>query len=70
MFFKFVQRILNSNHNDRLKIVASQMSFGNTLNLDEGIFTPISERSSSSKPLSSYMIDLLAIYSKLRLRNK
>ena len=42
----FVQRILNSNHSDRLKISASQMLFGNMLNLDKGIFTSISERSS------------------------
>ena len=42
----FVKRILNSNHSDRLKISASQMLFGNMLNLDKGIFTPISERSS------------------------
>ena len=30
----FVQRILNSNHSDRLKISASQMLFGNMLDLD------------------------------------
>ena len=48
----FVQRILNSNHSDRLKILASQMLFGNMLNLDKGIFIPQSERSSASKPLS------------------
>ena len=29
----FVQRILNSNHSDRLKISAAQMLFGNMLNL-------------------------------------
>ena len=34
----FVQRILNSNHSDRLKISASQMLFGNMLDLDAGIF--------------------------------
>ena len=34
------------------------------LNLDKGIFTPISERS-SSKPLSKYMSDLLAIQDNL-----
>ena len=41
------------------------MLFGNMLNLDKGIFTPISERSSSSKPLSRYMSDLLAIQDNL-----
>ena len=41
------------------------MLFGNMLNLDKGIFTPISERSSSSKPFSKYMSDLLAIQDNL-----
>ena len=50
---------------NQLKISASQMLFGNMLNLDKGIFTPISERSSSSKPLSKYMSDLLAIQDNL-----
>ena len=57
----FVQRILNFNHSDRLKISASQMLFGDELNLDKGIFIQKSERSSVSKPLSQYMSDLLAI---------
>ena len=41
------------------------MLFGNMLNLDKGIFTLMSERSSSSKPLSKYMSDLLAIQDNL-----
>ena len=41
------------------------MLFGNMLNLDKEIFTPISERPSSSKPLSKYMSDLLAIQDNL-----
>ena len=41
------------------------MLFGNMLNLDKGIFTPISELPSSSKPLSKYMSDLLAIQDNL-----
>ena len=62
----FVQRILNSNHSDKLKISASQMLFGNNmLNLDKVIFTRQSERSSSSKPLSQYMSDLLAVQDNL-----
>ena len=35
----FVLRILNSNHRDTLKISASQMLFGNMLNLEKGIFS-------------------------------
>ena len=61
----FVQRIPNSNNSDWLKISAPQMLFGNMLNLDKGIFIPISECSSSSKPLSQYMSDLLAIQDNL-----
>ena len=34
----FVQRILNSNHSDRLKISASQLLFGNVLNSDRCTF--------------------------------
>ena len=34
----FVQRVQNSNHSDRLKLLTSQMLFGNMLNLDKGIF--------------------------------
>ena len=44
----FMQRNLNSNHCDTLKISASQMLFGNMLNLDKGIFIPKSERSLQS----------------------
>ena len=36
----FVQRI----HSDRFKISASQLLFGNVLNLDRGIFLPAAER--------------------------
>ena len=60
-----MQRILNSNHSDRLKISTFQMLFGNILNLDKGIFIPQSECSSASKPLSQYMSDLLAIQDNL-----
>ena len=65
LLLPFVQRILNSNHSDRLKISAFQMLFGNMLNLDKGIFIPKSERSSASKPLSQYISDLLAIQDNL-----
>ena len=61
----FVQRILNSNYSDRLKISASQLLFGNMLNLDTGIFLPVSERMTLLKPLSKVMSDLLSIQSNL-----
>jgi hypothetical protein len=40
----FVQRILNSNYSDRVKISADQLLFGNIVNLDRGIFLPLDER--------------------------
>ena len=61
----FVQRILNSNHSDRLKISASQMLFGNMLNLDRGIFIKYPERLVQNKPLSNYMSELLSIQDNL-----
>ena len=61
----FVQRILNSNHSDRLKISASQMLFGNMLDLDAGIFDKFPNRSASDKPLSKYMSYLLSIQDNL-----
>jgi transposase InsO family protein len=62
----FVQRILNSNHSDRLKISASQLLFGNILKLDRGIFLPPSERLViNDKPLSTRMSNLLKIQDSL-----
>ena len=61
----FVQRILNSNHSDRLKISAAQMLFGNMLNLDRGIFLPLEERPVSIRPLSLYASEMLAMQKNL-----
>ena len=61
----FVQRILNSNYSDRLKISAAQLLFGNIVNLDRGIFLPIDERPTISKPLSKHMSDMLSIQDSL-----
>ena len=56
----FVQRILNSNHSDRLKISASQLLSGNVLKEDRGIFLPPAERSiTDDKPLFKRMSNLL-----------
>ena len=41
----FVERILNANHSDRLKISSSQILFGNMLDLDAGIFDKFPSRS-------------------------
>jgi hypothetical protein len=60
----FVQRILNSNYSDRLKISASQLLFGNIVNIDRGIFLPVDERPTKSKPLM-HMSDILQIQDSL-----
>ena len=60
-----MQRILNSNHSDRLKISSAQMLFGNVLKLDRGIFLPREERIPTSKPLSKYTSDLLLMQDNL-----
>ena len=56
----FVQRIMNSNYSDRLKISTSQMLFGNMLNLDKGIFFDITDKKSAI-PLSKHLDSLLSI---------
>ena len=62
----FVQRILNSNHSDRLKISAAELLFGNVLKLDRGIFLPPSERLPiDGKPLSKHMSDFLKMQDSL-----
>ena len=61
----FVQRIINSNHSDRLKISASQLLFGNVLNLDRGIFLPVAERFVTDKPLSTHMSKMLKMQDSL-----
>ena len=60
-----MQKILNSNHSDRLKISAAQMLFGNMLNLDRGIFLPLEERLVSIRPLSLYASEMLAMQKNL-----
>ena len=55
----FVQRIINWNNIDRLKISAADFLFGKILNLDRVIFPPKTEQTSATKPLSSYASWLL-----------
>ena len=63
----FVQRILNSNHSDRLQISSAQLLFGNILKLDRGIFLPQDERPQlkNKKPLSKYISDLIKLQDSL-----
>ena len=61
----FVQRIINSNHSDRLKISAADLLFGKMLSLDRGIFLPRTEQTSTTKPLSSHASKLLKMQDNL-----
>ena len=60
-----MQRILNSNHSDRLNISAAQILFGNMLTLDRGIFLPLQKRPVSIRPLSLYVSEMLAMQKNL-----
>ena len=61
----FVQRTLNSNDSDELKISAAQILFGNMLNLDRGIFLPLRWRTVSIRPLSLPASEMLAMQTNL-----
>jgi transposase InsO family protein len=61
----FVQRIINSNYSDRLKISAADLLFGKVLSLDRGIFLPSNEQMQSAKPLSSYASKMLKMQNNL-----
>jgi transposase InsO family protein len=56
-----VQRIMNATFTDRTKFSSSQLLFGNAINLDRGIFLPSKEVSNTAKPLSDYMVKMLAV---------
>ena len=60
----FVQRILNANYSDRLKISSSQMLFRNMLDLDRGIFLKHPERL-MYKSVSGHMSKLLSMQDNL-----
>ncbi len=62
----FVQRILNSNHSLKLNMSASDLLFGQMINLDYGLFISPEERVNiENMPLQDYMIKLLAIQDSL-----
>ena len=54
-----VQRILNSAYSDHTKVSASQLLFGNAINLDRGLFLPPEERPLQDVPLSVYTSRML-----------
>ena len=60
----FVQRILNSNHSDILKVSAAELFFRKMLDLDSSLFLPSPERltqSSNSPSISENMKKLLDV---------
>jgi hypothetical protein len=54
-----VQRILNAAYSDHTKLSASQLLFGNAINLDRGLFLPPLERPTQGQPLSVHMSKML-----------
>ena len=60
----FVQKILNANYSDRLKISSSQMLFRNMLDLDRGIFLKHPEWL-MYKSVSGHMSKLLSMQDNL-----
>ena len=62
----FVQRILNSNYSDRLKISAADLLFGKIVKLDRGIFEPLQRNPNHSDVrLSTHMSKLLSVQDNL-----
>jgi hypothetical protein len=60
-----VQRIINSAYSDRTGITPASMLFGNALDLDRGIFLPLSERTDADAPLSETMSRMFAFQDKI-----
>jgi RNase H-like domain found in reverse transcriptase/Integrase core domain/Integrase zinc binding domain/Chromo (CHRromatin Organisation MOdifier) domain len=62
----FVQRILNSNYSDRLKISAADLLFGKIVKLDRGIFEPLQANiNRDDVPLSKHMSKILSVQDNL-----
>ncbi len=59
MTLPIVQRILNQAFSDHTKISASQLLFGNAINLDRGLFLPPIERPYLDQPLSATVSKML-----------
>jgi hypothetical protein len=54
-----VQRILNAAYSDHTRTSASQMLFGNAIDLDRGLFLPPLERPAQGQTLSDHMSKML-----------
>jgi transposase InsO family protein len=57
----FVQRIMNSSHNERTDIAPFQILFGNSVDLDRGILTPFEEILPKSISLTKTSGELLSL---------
>jgi transposase InsO family protein len=60
-----VQRILNSAYSDRTGISSANLLFGGALDLDRGIFLPLSERPIQDVPLSTTISNMLAFQDRI-----
>jgi transposase InsO family protein len=61
MTLPIVQRILNAAFSDHTKVSASQLLFGNAINLDRGLFLPPLERPIQHEPLSATISKMLRL---------
>ena len=61
MTLPLVQRILNAAFSDHTKVSASQLLFGNAINLDRGLFLPPQERPIRDQPLSATVSKMLRL---------
>ena len=61
----FVQRILNSSVNERMKVSPAQLLFGNAVDLDRGIFLPPDEHNLPSDNLTHSTSKMLKVQSDL-----
>ena len=68
MTLPIVQRILNSAYSDRTKVSASQLLFGNAINLDRGLFLPLLERPMQDQPLSAHVSKMLHLQDEIMER--
>jgi hypothetical protein len=60
-----VQRILNAAYSDHTKISASQLLFGNAINLDRGLFLTPLERPTQDQPLSVHASKMLQLQDEI-----
>ena len=61
----FVQRIMNSSLNTRLRASPAQLLFGNAIHLDRGVLLPQVERPLDTDPISTEMARMLALQDNL-----